>query len=270
MAFDLHTHTLYSDGISTPEELVKRAKEKGLTGVALTDHDTVDGLPAFLAAGRAYGLVCIPGVELSTELEGVEFHILGYQVDHTHAGLCERLKRVLVARRERARGILALLARHGLELEWEEIAGGKPNAFVGRFQIYQALKAKKLIGPDQDRKVFNYLLGTQGVAYLPHRELPSLEALALIRAAGGWPVLAPPGRLGDDRLIPVLVDHGLAGLEVYYPEHSPAVTAKYLAMARDFGLLVTGGSDYHGFPQERDLGDGQIDEEEAYLPFLWQ
>lgn len=270
MAFDLHTHTIYSDGLSTPEELVQRAKMKGLTGIALTDHDTVDGIPAFLAAGRDHGLICIPGVELSTELEGVEFHILGYQVDHTHLGLRKRLKEVLHSRQERARGMLELLAQHGLELAWEEIVGTKPNAFVGRFQIYQALKDKELIGPDKDRKAFNYLLGTQGVAYLPHQELSTLEAIDLIRAAGGWPVMAHPGRLGDERLLPTLVEHGLAGLEVYYPEHSPAVTAKYLAVARDLGLFVTGGSDYHGIPEERDLGDGQIEEMEAYLPFLWQ
>ncbi|NLC53000.1 MAG: PHP domain-containing protein [Firmicutes bacterium] len=270
MAFDLHTHTIYSDGLSTPEELVKRAKAKGLTGIALTDHDTVEGLPAFLAAGRDQGLVCVPGVELSTELEGVEFHILGYQVDHTHTPLRKRLQEVLASRQERARGMVDLLARHGMELAWEEIVGEKPNAFVGRFQIYRALKAKKLIGTDEDRKAFNYWLGPQGVAYLPHRELSTLEAFNLIQAAGGWPVLAHPGRLGDDRLIPTLVDHGLAGLEVYYPEHSPEVTAKYLALARDFGLLVTGGSDYHGIPEERDLGDGLIEEMEAYLPFLWQ
>lgn len=270
MALDLHTHTIYSDGLSTPEELVIRAKEKGLTGLALTDHDTVDGLPAFLAAGKEHGLRCVPGVELSTELDGVEFHILGYQVDFTHAPLRRRLGQVLASRQERARGMLNLLAKHGLVLNWEEISGTKPNAFVGRFQIYRALKDKKLIGPDEDRKAFNYLLGSQGVAYLPHRELSSLEAISLIRAAGGWPVLAHPGRLGDDRLLPTLVDHGLAGLEVYYPEHSPAVTAKYLALAQKYGLFVTGGSDYHGVPEERDLGAGWIDEQEAYLPFIWQ
>ncbi|NLW59352.1 MAG: PHP domain-containing protein [Firmicutes bacterium] len=270
MALDLHTHTVYSDGLSTPEELVKRAKAKGLTGIALTDHDTVDGIPAFLAAGRDHGLVCIPGVELSTELEAVEFHILGYQVDHTHAGLRKRLKQVLAARRDRARRMLTLLARYGLELSWEEIVGTKPNAFVGRVQIYRALKAKKLIGPDEDRKAFNYLLGPEGVAYVPHRELSTLEAITLIRDAGGWPVLAHPGRMGEDRLLPTLVEHGLAGLEVYYPEHSPAVTAKYLALARDYGLFATGGSDYHGVPAERDLGAGRIEEMEAYLPFLWQ
>lgn len=142
MAYDLHTHTVYSDGLVTPEELVKRAKQKGLTGLALTDHDTVDGLPSFLAAGKAYGLHCIPGVELSTELDGVEFHILGYQLDFCHEELRRRLKQVISARQERARGMLALLAQHGLSLTWEEVVQGRADAFVGRFQIYRALKAK--------------------------------------------------------------------------------------------------------------------------------
>ncbi|NLY90375.1 MAG: PHP domain-containing protein [Firmicutes bacterium] len=268
MALDLHTHTIYSDGLVTPEELVKRAKEKGLTGIALTDHDTVDGLPSFLTAGREIGLSCIPGVELSTELEGVEFHILGYQINFEQAELRHRLEQVIAARRERARGMLALLAKHGLPLSWEEVTQGTPNAFVGRIQIYRALKKKKLIGPDPDRKAFHYYLGSQGVAYLPHRELSTLEAIALIRAAGGWPVLAHPGRLGEDRFIPFLVDHGLAGLEVYYPEHTRDQTRKYLALAQELGLFVTGGSDYHGVPEERELGDGQIDEGKAYLPFF--
>ena len=270
MALDLHTHTIYSDGLATPEELVRRAKEKGLTGIALTDHDTVDGLPSFLGAGRKYDLHCIPGVELSTELEGVEFHILGYQLNFDHGPLRRRLEQVIAARRERARRMLALLAQHGLPLSWEKVVQGTPSAFVGRFQIYRALKAKKLIGPDADRKAFHHYLGPQGVAYVPHRELSTLEAITLIRAADGWPVLAHPGRLGGDRFIPLLVSHGLAGLEVFYPEHSPAQTRKYLALAREFELFVTGGSDYHGVPKERELGDGRIDEGKAYLPFFRQ
>ena len=270
MAFDLHTHSIYSDGLSTPKELVRKAKEKGLTGVALTDHDTVQGLPAFLAAGQAEGLVAIPGVELSTKLDGVEFHILGYQIDYTHLELGSRLKQVLASRQERARGILALLAKHGLYLTWEEVVQETPSAFVGRFQIYRALKAKKLIGSDRDRNAFNSLLGPEGIAYLPHRELSSLEAITLIRAAGGWPVLAHPGRLGDDRFIPLLVASGLTGLEVYHPDHTPEMTEKYLTQAQELGLFITGGSDYHGVAGERQLGDGQINEQKAYLPFFWQ
>ena len=270
MAFDLHTHSIYSDGLLTPKELVKRAKKRGLSGIALTDHDTVYGLPAFLAAGKKYGMVAIPGVELSTELEGVEFHILGYQLNFTHPELQLRLKQVIVSRQERARGILALLAKHGLHLTWEEVVQETPSAFVGRFQIYRALKAKKLIGADRERTAFNSLLGPEGVAYIPHRELSSLEAIALIRAVGGWPVLAHPGRLGDDRLIPALVGSGLAGLEVYHPDHTPEMTEKYLAQAQELGLFITGGSDYHGVPGERELGDGQINEQKAYLPFFWQ
>lgn len=98
--------------------------------------------------------------------------------------------------------------------------------------------------------------------------MSTLEAIALIRAADGWPVLAHPGRLGQDRFIPVLADHGLAGLEVFYPEHTPEMTNKYLDLASALGLFVTGGSDYHGVPEERELGAGQIDERQAYLPFF--
>ena len=270
MALDLHTHTIYSDGLLTPEALVRRAKAKGLTGLALTDHDTVDGLPAFLQAGKEYNLLCLPGVELSTELDGIEFHILGYQIDFAHPDLRRRLSQVIAARQERAREMLTRLAKHGLALTWEEVVAAAPSAFVGRMQIYRALKAKKLIGPDKEKKAFQYYLGSQGVAYLPHRELSTLDAITLIRSAGGWPVLAHPGRLGDDRLIPVLVEHGLAGLEVFYPEHSPEQTQAYMILAQELGLFVTGGSDFHGLPGERELGDGRIEVGEANLPFFRQ
>ena len=182
MAYDLHTHTVYSDGLVTPEELVKRAKQKGLTGLALTDHDTVDGLPSFLAAGKAYGLHCIPGVELSTELDGVEFHILGYQLDFCHEELRCRLKQVISARRE------------------EPDVGTLPNMVYplpGR-KLFRDVRTplwavsnlpgakQKLIGPDPT-KLSTIVWSPRG-SLSSHRELSTLEAIALIRAADGWPV----------------------------------------------------------------------------------
>lgn len=258
MAFDLHTHSLYSDGLLTPEQLVERAKTVGLEGLALTDHDTVDGLPQFLQAGKKFGLLCLPGVELSTVYQEVECHILGYRIDHRHRGLLTRLRQVIRARKARAERILELLARHGLRLSWSEVAQNFPGDFVGSFQIYRALQAKGLIGEDREKEAYNYYLGPQGVAYVPHSELSTLEAIKLIKAAGGVPVLAHPGRSVGPDFIKTLVLNGLEGIEVYHPHHTPELIREYTLLAEKLGILITGGSDFHGVPGERELGSHYI------------
>lgn len=262
MAFDLHTHTIYSDGLCTPRQLVEKAKAVGLEGVALTDHDTVDGISEFLQAGKRYGLVCLPGVELSTEYQGIECHILGYRIDYHHRGLLTRLQQVIMSRKARAERILELLAEHGLKLSWSDVVQDAPGDFVGRFQIYRAMKAKRLIDDDQYKQAFYYYLGPQGVAYVPHRELSSLEAIHLIQAAGGVPVLAHPGRSVSHDKIRTLVLYGLEGIEVYHPLHPPELIQELTTFAKQLGLLITGGSDFHGVPGERELGSNHIERTE--------
>ena len=171
MAFDLHTHSRSSDGLLTPLQLVARAKTVGLAGLALTDHDTVDGIPQFLQAGKKLGLLCLPGVELSTVYQGVECHILGYRIDHRHRGLLARLGQVIRARKTRAEQILALLAQHGLRLSWSELKREAPGDYVGSFHIYRALKAKGLIGEDRTEEAYDYYFGPQGLASVPHSDI---------------------------------------------------------------------------------------------------
>jgi predicted metal-dependent phosphoesterase TrpH len=259
MAFDLHTHSRSSDGLLTPLQLVARAKTVGLAGLALTDHDTVDGIPQFLQAGKKLGLLCLPGVELSTVYQGVECHILGYRIDHRHRGLLARLGQVIRARKTRAEQILALLAQHGLRLSWSELKREAPGDYVGSFHIYRALKAKGLIGEDRTEEAYDYYFGPQGLASVPHSELSSVEAIALIKAAGGVPVLAHPGRTVGSGLIKELVPKGLEGIEVYHPHHPPELIEEYTILARELGLLITGGSDFHGVPGERELGSYYIE-----------
>jgi hypothetical protein len=261
MTYDLHTHSIYSDGLLTPRQLVKKAKAIGLTGIALTDHDTVDGLPEFMQAGKDFGVFSIPGVELSTEYQGLECHLLGYQIDYHHPGLLSRLSQVIFSRKVRAERILELLEKHGLKLSWNEVVKDAPGDFVGRYQIYRALKEKKLIDDDLGKKAFDYYLGSQGVAYVPHRELSSIEAINLIKAAGGVSVLAHPGRSLDHNLIKTLALKGLAGIEAFHPSHTPEMAREYTTLAKQLDLFVTAGSDFHGIPGERELGSTHIDKE---------
>lgn len=267
MGFDLHTHSFYSDGLLTPSQLLSEAKAIGLEGIALTDHDTVDGLPEFLRMSEGQGIIAIPGVELSTEYQGTESHILGYGINYQDPKLLSCLSRVLASRKVRAEKILQLLARQGIKLTWQEIVKDAPGGFVGRYQIYRAMKEKGYINEDRDKKAFDYYLGLQGVAYVPHHELSSIEALKLIKEVGGVSVLAHPGRLIKDEWIKFLAANGLEGIEVFYPEHTPEMIQEYLHLAEELGLFVTGGSDYHGVSEERRLGEAVV--ERKYIEKLF-
>lgn len=261
MSFDLHTHSRYSDGLYTPPELIRAALRKQLKGIALTDHDSLNGLTEFLVTGEREGVVAIPGVEITTQHNGVEIHILGYCIDSEHLPLRKRLRQVIDSRNKRARKILRLLEKAGLKLTWEELSKHTTGESVGRPHIYRALKEKGYIGDDPERAAFDYYLGPRGVAYVPHQELDTLEAIELVREAGGFPVLAHPGRMDDTGLIGMLVEKGLAGIEVFYPTHPPELRAEYLKLAGKLGIFPTGGSDFHGIPGEVELGAATVEEE---------
>lgn len=271
--FDLHTHSRHSDGRLSPEKLAERCKKAGLAGAALTDHDSVGGLEAFLATG---GIITIPGVELTSQYRGTELHILGYGIDWRHPGLRRVLARVIAARNERAQEMVERLQKAGVALDWGEVAKGS-GAFVGRVHIYRALKRKGVIGEDPEKAAFDYYLGPEGLAYVPHREFPTLEMIDLVKQAGGHPVLAHPGRLhleqvhpervnGLQELVGELCAAGLEGIEVFYPVHTPAMVAAFSALAREYRLFMTGGSDYHGW--ENEPGPGTAAVERRYIEEL--
>lgn len=269
--FDLHTHSRHSDGCLTPEELGEKCKEAGLAGAALTDHDSVDGLEAFLAAD---GLITISGVELTSQYKGRELHILGYCIDWRHPALRRVLAKLVTSRNERAREIVERLQKAGIALAWEEVAKGG-GTFVGRVHIYRALRRKGIIGEDPERAAFNYYLGPEGLAYVPHREFPTLEMIDLVKQAGGHPVLAHPGRMPPPRIHPERVHPkwvdgfqglvgelcaaGLEGIEVFYPAHTPAMVAALSDLAREYKLFMTGGSDYHGWENEPVPGTAAVE-----------
>jgi predicted metal-dependent phosphoesterase TrpH len=247
---DLHIHSTASDGSYAPAEVVRQAKEGGLAAIALTDHDTVDGLAEAMAAGEQLGLEVIPGVEISAQYPGGTMHILGLFVNYHNGLLDKRLAVLKQARIDRNPQIIAKLNGLGIPVTMarvQEISGGGQ---VGRPHIARALMEAGYVSSIQE--AFDKYLGYQRAAYVSKFRFPPPEALAMIREANGIPVLAHPFTLGLGsaaalrKLVMELKGLGLAGLEVYYSEHTPEQEALYLKLAKELDLLITGGSDYHG------------------------
>lgn len=246
---DLHTHTTASDGSLTPRELVRLAKESGLESVAITDHDTVDGVEEALAAGRELGFDVAPGVELSTDFRGKTIHMLGYLFDHRHPFLLERLAWARQKRDERNDRMIARFQELGVAITLEEVKAKAGGKVIGR-PHFAAVLVEKGVVADMD-EAFDIYLKREGKAYLPKIRFQHEEALAMIRQAGGLPVLAHPvlirwTPLELDDAVAELQAKGLAGIEVLYTQHNPAQVLILLDIARRRGLLTTGGSDFHG------------------------
>ncbi len=247
---DLHVHSNASDGSYPPAEVVRQAKEGGLAAMALTDHDTVDGLAEAVTAGKRLGVEVIPGVEISAQCPGCTMHILGLFVDYHNGLLDQRLAVLKQARLDRNPQIIAKLNALNIPITMarvEEISGGGQ---VGRPHIARALMEAGYVRSIQE--AFDTYLRMGGKAYVSKFRFPPDQALAMIREAKGIPVLAHPFTLNLGSAfalknrITELKGLGLAGLEVFYSEHSPEQEALYLKLARELDLLVTGGSDYHG------------------------
>ncbi len=251
MAFiDLHTHSNASDGTLPPRDLVRLAKDSGLAAIALTDHDTIDGLAQAVPAGEELGLEVIPGVEISAKYLSGSMHVLGFFLDYGSDLLAQRLAVLKQARKDRNPQIIAKLRDLGIPVTMAEVEAISGGGQVGRPHIARAILEKGRVRSMQE--AFDIYLGNNGKAYVSKYRFPPGEAIAMIRDAGGIPVLAHPFTLGlhtAATLKPLLKDLaglGLAGVECYYPEHSPDQEALYLGIARELGLLITGGSDFHG------------------------
>ncbi|CUH96169.1 hypothetical protein P22_2257 [Propionispora sp. 2/2-37] len=248
MSIDLHIHTTASDGRYSPEEIIVQAQKAGLTHIAITDHDTVDGLLALARQGRLQRSPCltvIPGIEFSTDLPQHEVHILGYHIDIHQRAFQEQLAILKKDRQLRTRRIIEKLNQLGYDIDYEQvvkIAG--QNAALGRAQISKALVEKGYFNTVGE--VFERLLQKNGPAYVPHYKLSPDNVIQLIRQVGGKAVLAHPGLVGDDGVVLAMIHAGIDGLEVYHPRHDARDTQKYLEMAQQHGLLITGGSDFHG------------------------
>lgn len=244
-AIDLHTHSLRSDGAFSPTDLVKRAAARGVTIQALSDHDTLAGVAEAAATGTGLGVRIIPATELNTESEWGDAHVLGYFIDPNDAALEERLRWLRENRGKRIELMVANLNRLGYALDLARVLEIAQGGALGRPHLAQALVEKGYVKSYDD--AFDTLIAKNAPAYVARVGLDPFEAVALVRKHGGVPSLAHPGTVtGLDDLLPKLVAAGLAGIEAYYGSHSPEMTARCLARARELDLVPTGGSDFHG------------------------
>jgi predicted metal-dependent phosphoesterase TrpH len=247
---DLHTHTTASDGVLSPRELVRKAVRHGVRVLAITDHDSTDGIGDATDEARAHPpLIVVPGLEINCDVDGGEVHILGYGVDHEAAWFQEFLRAQRDERRARVVRIAERLAELGLPIEVGEVFALVKEGSAGRPHVAQVMVQRGYV--KTVREAFDRYLRTGGPASVPRRRLTPAEAIDVIRRARGVPVLAHPGLADMDGIIPGLVEAGLMGIETYYAEHSPGKTSAYRDLCRRLGLVATGGSDFHGLPGNR-------------------
>ena len=258
---DLHVHTTASDGLFSAEEVVSLCERRGVQVVAIADHDTTAGVRQLISrvgesrfAGRAMsssssfyhrGVEIIPAVEINAELDEKEVHILGYFVPvdpgSEFAILLDTLRR---SRMDRVRAMVLRLEKLGFPVELERILSFAKGESVGRPHVGQAMVQKGYVS--SVKEAFEKYLGTGKPAYVPRAHLTPVQAVKSIVRAGGVAVWAHPGTAGCDYLLEKLVENGLDGIECLHPEHSPEDTRRYAALAREYSLIATGGSDFHG------------------------
>lgn len=251
---DLHCHTTASDGSLTPTALVRLAADLGLEAIGVADHDSTEGLDEAIAAGRRFGVEVIPAVELSCDVPEGELHVLGYFPDYHNAEFQAELTRLREGRTGRAQAMVRRLAELGYPISFQRVQELAGDGAIGRPHVAQALVEAGYVASKAE--AFDRLIGRHGPAYVERAKLSPTDACRLLRRVGGLPVFAHPYIVRPDggiveplpvaSSLPELVEAGLAGLEVYYPRYTQAMTATLIALARRYGLLVTGGSDFHG------------------------
>ncbi len=261
---DLHLHSDRSDGLYPPRELMRLVSRAGLKAAALTDHDTVDGIGEALAAGRQMGFEVVPGVEISSFEDEVEIHLLGYYPADLEL-LDRELKRLRQERFTRMERMVERLNRLGFDVNPQEVFREAAPAAPGRLHLARYMVKHKLAGSVE--QAFKQYLERGRDAYVPRANLTPAAALKLLLDCGAVPVLAHPGKNGA-RVLPALLEKGLKGIEVFHPEHSAAQQRFYRELAQEKGLLITGGSDFHGDKPYRASGRGGAAVPYCYLEQL--
>jgi len=256
---DLHIHSTASDGRFSPAEIVRKSAAVGLTVIALADHDTVDGIIPALEAAKAFPwLKVIPCVEISTDVPDGEVHVLGYFIDYTDRELQATLERMRDSRRQRAQKMVAKLKDLGMHIEWDrvrEIAGG--SAF-GRPHIARALLEKGYIG--SLKEAFTKYIGRSGPAYVEREKMTPVEVVKLILQSNGLPVQAHPLTVPDpETMVIELKEAGLIGIEAYYGGYTTEEINRLVRLANRYGLITSGGSDYHGLDDTAETMLGGVD-----------
>lgn len=263
--YDLHSHTVVSDGTTTPEQNVAMALAAGLDGLGVTDHDTTAGIARARAAADGTGLEIIPGTEFSAELGGTSVHVLGYWFDLDDGPLQAEMGRLRNERERRAEEIVGKFNGLGVAVEMERVRELAGDAPIGRPHIARAVVETG--AADSLQEVFGTWLADGGPAYVPKYAVRPARAVELLVAAGGAAVLAHPGLYGvttqglDRGAIEEMVDAGLAGIEADHPDHTEQMRDRYRRIARDLDLLVTAGSDFHGGLEGGELGEARVPRE---------
>jgi predicted metal-dependent phosphoesterase TrpH len=246
---DLHTHSTASDGTNTITENVALALERGLAGIAITDHDTTAGYAEAAAAAEGTGLLIVPGIEFSAEYDGASLHVLAYWVDPADPALVEELRRLTDTRFRRGELMVEKLQALGYDISFERVRAIAGDDLIARPHIAQAMVEAGIV--PTEKEAFDRFISDDGVAYVPKHALDPMDALRLIGAAGGVCVLAHPamwknnGAVPDD-LIEGMAAAGMGGLEVHHPDHDEAQRAHYRTLAGRLDLVPTGASDCHG------------------------
>jgi predicted metal-dependent phosphoesterase TrpH len=252
---DLHVHTNFSDGTFTPEEVVERARASGLSSIAICDHDCVDGIGPAEEHARGTPLEIIPGVELTVIKNGKEIHVLGYFISWKEKWFTEILKRVQREREARIDKMLSKLKRFDINLDRERVtrlSGGRGS--VGRLHLARALKEAGAVSSVQ--KAFDLYIGDFKPCYVEDIGFGPKEAVDIILKAKGVPVLAHPAVVRNDTLVQEFIKDGIRGIEAYHSDHATGDREKYEKMAKRHNLLITGGSDCHGYAKYKVLMGG--------------
>lgn len=265
-SIDLQTHSIHSDGTFTPEEIVELAHETGLAAVALTDHDTVAGIPAFIQASQGTDVETVPGIELSCRVARQSVDVLGYLIDHEHLPLLAALEDLREHRRERMPKMLARLQDHGIHLTLDDILHHATGDVLGRPHLAKALLEAGHV--DTLDEAFDTYIGNHAPAYVPKKRLAPHDAIDLIHDAGGVAVMAHPCYVHPAHfpsVLDTLVEAGLDGIEVHYPAHDANHVAFFTQQAQQYDLVITGGSDFHGDNKPKiQLGTGHGDLQVPY------
>jgi 3',5'-nucleoside bisphosphate phosphatase len=248
---DLHLHTNFSDGTFTPEELVLQAQNVGLSCIALTDHDSVEGCPRAAAAAAAVNMEFIPGTELTAEHDEIELHVLGYFLDIHNEKLLSEISRFQAGRQQRIHQMVARINELGVPLQVESVFALANCQSPGRPHVARAMiKAGLVRNLDE---AFDRFLKKGRPAWVPKSKISALDAIELVHQAGGLAVMAHPGLNRTDEIIPALVEFGMDGIECFHTKHSTTMSERYLEIADKYNLLITGGSDCHGFSKNKPL-----------------
>ena len=254
---DLHVHTTASDGTLSPSAAVRSAQANGVAILGIADHDTTEGLREAQEAANGTGLVLVPGVELSVGQGARETHVLGYFVDPDEPELQVVLETLRGARDGRNEGIVQRLKELGAPISLDRVKQISGGGSVGRPHIAKALVEAGHVSSEGE--AFGRYLARGKPGYVGRERLSPAEAAVAIRKSGGIPVLAHPAKLGPRRVIEGLLDQGMGGIEVYHSDHTDADADMLLALARERGLLITGGSDSHGPHSDRPIEIGSLD-----------